>query len=158
MIERLMARHHNSGDALIEILHAAQELYGFLSPDVLNQIARTLKLPPSKVLGVATFYHLFRFAPIQAHSVVVCQGTACYVAGATELMTVLQPPSEGWTIGSGRCVGSCGLAPIVICNGVAWSRVTPEQLEAKIGEIVAQDGILRADCGRPVGAGLLGVS
>jgi bidirectional [NiFe] hydrogenase diaphorase subunit len=134
---RAMARHQYSGDALIEILHAAQQLYGYLSPPLLRKIARRLMLPPSRVLGVATFYHLFRFSPPQHHSAVVCLGTACYASGATELMTVLRcrNAAAGWTIEAGRCVGSCGLAPIVICDGKPMSKVTRAQLEARIKEI-----------------------
>ncbi len=134
LLERAMARHQNSGDALIEILHTAQELYGYLSPPLLKNIARKLKLPPSKVLGVATFYHLFRIAPCNAHSAVVCLGTACYVAGGKELMAALEQhrdPAE-WTIEAGRCVGSCDMAPIVICDGIVLSRVTPARLEARV--------------------------
>src|SRR5579872_3931909 len=89
LLERAMARHNNSGDALIEVLHAAQQLYGYLSKPLLKKIARTLKLPPSRVLGVATFYHLFRFAPHDEHSAVVCLGTACYVGGGAGLMSVM---------------------------------------------------------------------
>ena len=131
-----MARRHYSGDALIEVLHVAQQLYGYLSIPVLKTIAHGLKLPPSRVLGVATFYHLFRFSPQKQHSAVVCLGTACYAAGATELMSALGKhvganPTE-WTIESGRCVGSCGLAPIAICDGVALSRVTPEALAFRV--------------------------
>lgn len=131
-----MARHQNSGDALIEVLHTAQQLYGYLSRPILSKIARTLKLPPSRVLGVATFYHLFRFTPKRPHSAVVCLGTACYAAGATELISALQKKcGTEWTIGTGRCVGSCGLAPIVICDGLASSKVTPAQLEARLEEM-----------------------
>ena len=63
LLENVMSRHHYAGDALIEILHAAQQLYGYLSPALLHTIAHKLRLPPSRVLGVATFYHLFRFLP-----------------------------------------------------------------------------------------------
>ena len=63
LLESVMARHHYAGDALIEILHVAQQVYGYLSAPLLKEIARKLRLPPSKVLGVATFYHLFRFTP-----------------------------------------------------------------------------------------------
>jgi bidirectional [NiFe] hydrogenase diaphorase subunit len=134
LLERAMARYNNSGDALIEILHTAQQLYGYLSKPLLKTIARRLKLPPSRVFGVATFYHLFRFAPCKAHTAVVCLGTACYAAGATELMRTAgaQCVSEDWTLEAGRCVGSCGLAPIVVCDGSALSRVTPRQLENHI--------------------------
>jgi bidirectional [NiFe] hydrogenase diaphorase subunit len=133
MLERAMARHQNSGDALIEILHAAQQLYGYLSRPVLSKIARTLKLPPSGVLGVATFYHLFRFTPASAHSAIVCLGTACYAEGATEVKSALaRICGAEWTIETGRCVGSCGLAPIVIYDGLALSKVRPEELEVRL--------------------------
>src|SRR5215469_16028500 len=110
LLEGAMARRHYSGDALIEILHVAQQLYGHLSLPVLKTIAHGLRLPPSRVLGVATFYHLFRFSPRKEHCAVVCLGTACYVAHATELMAALHDSAAGWTIESGRCLGSCGLA------------------------------------------------
>ena len=133
-LERAIARHHYSGSALIEILHAAQQLYGHLSRPLLNEIAHKLRLPPSRVLGVATFYHLFRFAPRKEHSATVCLGTACYASGGTELMeTARRCQVEKWTLEAGRCVGSCGLAPVVICDGKALSRVTPAQLEARLG-------------------------
>jgi bidirectional [NiFe] hydrogenase diaphorase subunit len=137
LLERVMARHHYSGDALIEILHAAQQLYGYLPQPLLKTIARKLKLPPSRVLGVATFYHLFRFTPHKAHSAVVCLGTPCYAAGGTELMSALRKcvgESSEWTIEAGRCLGSCGLAPVVICDGGALSRVTPEQIKVLLKE------------------------
>lgn len=132
LLERAMARHGHAGDALIEVLHVAQQLHGYLSPPVLGQIARGLKLPPSRVLGVATFYHLFRFEPDRAHSAVVCLGTACYAAGGPELMGALERherahPGE-WTLRAGRCVGSCGLAPVVVCDGETLSRATPDSL------------------------------
>ena len=116
MLERVMSRHQYSGSALIEVLHAAQELYGYLSKPLLSTIAHKLQLPPSKVLGVATFYHLFRFEPKKEHTAVVCLGTACYAAGGTELMSMVKKrcPQSEWTVEAGRCVGSCGLAPVVI--------------------------------------------
>jgi bidirectional [NiFe] hydrogenase diaphorase subunit len=135
MLERVMSRHQYSGSALIEVLHAAQELYGYLSKPLLSTIAHKLQLPPSKVLGVATFYHLFRFEPKKEHTAVVCLGTACYAAGGTELMSMVKKrcPQSEWTVEAGRCVGSCGLAPVVIRDGEALSRVTPETLERQLG-------------------------
>ena len=130
-----MSRHHYSGSALIEVLHAAQELYGYLGKPLLNGIAHKLRLPPSKVLGVATFYHLFRFNPAREHTAIVCLGTACYSAGGSELMSILKHRCNrnNWTLEAGRCVGSCGLAPIVICDGKPLSRVTSVDLESHIG-------------------------
>ena len=81
LLERAMSRHQYSGDALIEVLHTAQELFGFLSRPLLKTIAHKLRLPPSRVLGVATFYHFFSLKPKGEHTFVVCIGTACYVAG-----------------------------------------------------------------------------
>src|SRR5215470_14524045 len=89
LLERAMSRHQYSGDALIEVLHTAQELYGFLSPERLKRIARKLRLPPSRVLGVASFYHFFSLEPKGEHTFVVCLGTACYVAGALGLVEKL---------------------------------------------------------------------
>ena len=126
-LDREMARRRYFGGALIEILHLAQQLYGFLPRPVMKRIAHALKLPPSRVLGVATFYHLLRLEPPKAHSVVICLGTACYAAGASNLMrgiTERYGCSADFAVRSGRCVGSCGLAPVVICDGVAISRAS----------------------------------
>jgi len=135
LLEAVMARHHYAGHALIEVLHAAQQIYGCLTPPLLREVARKLKLPPSRVLGVATFYHLFRFAAPEEHTAVVCMGTACYVEGSAELLATVNrccSRATGWTIEAGRCVGSCGLAPVVICDGEPLSRVNPATLETKL--------------------------
>src|SRR5579871_2615649 len=137
LLERAMSRHQYSGDALIEVLHTAQELFGFLSAPLLKTIARKLRLPPSRVLGVATFYHFFSLKPKGEHTFVVCMGTACYVAGALGLVENLERRccKAGHTTDDGkvsvetaRCIGSCGLAPAVICDGSVLARVTPQSL------------------------------
>ena len=135
MLERVMSRYQYSGSALIEVLHAAQQLYGYLSKPLLGTIAHKLRLPPAKVLGVATFYHLFRFEPLKEHTAVVCLGTACYAAGGADLMCIARKRSlqDNWTVAAGRCVGSCGLAPVVIRDGEPLSRVTSEQLKKELG-------------------------
>lgn len=132
LLDRTLARYAQSADALIEVLHVAQQLHGYLPSPVLAEIARRLKLPPSRVLGVATFYHLFRLEPDRVHTAVVCLGTACYTAGAQALIALLGRHEHAhpgtWTVRIGRCLGSCGLAPIVLCDGEALSRATPEML------------------------------
>ena len=85
MLDATIKRYQYQQDALIEILHRAPELFGYLEMDVLLYIAHSLKLPPSRVYGVATFYHLFSLAPSGVHTCVVCTGTACYVKGAHRL-------------------------------------------------------------------------
>lgn len=127
-LESVMARHQYAGDALIEVLHAAQQIHGCLAPPLLQDIARKLRLPPSRVLGVATFYHLFRFVPPARHTATVCLGTACYVEGAAELANIAK--QCGWTVEPVRCAGSCGLAPLVICDDIALPRITPTGLRS----------------------------
>ena len=84
MLDATMKRQRFQPDALIEVLHTAQELFGYLQDDLLLYVAHGLKLPPSRVYGVATFYHFFTFAPKGEHTCVVCMGTACYVKGADD--------------------------------------------------------------------------
>jgi bidirectional [NiFe] hydrogenase diaphorase subunit len=144
LLERAMSRHQYSGGALIEVLHTAQELFGYLSPDLLRTIARRLRLPPSRVLGVASFYHFFSLAPKGEHTFVVCLGTACYVAGALGLVETLERrcAKAGHTSGDGkvsvqtaRCIGSCGLAPAVIYDGAILARVTPQTLDSELSQL-----------------------
>src|SRR4029078_3419302 len=90
LLEVMMKRHQFQPHALIEVLHAAQELFGFLEVDLLFFVARHLKLPPSKVFGVATFYNFFSLRPKGEHTCVVCTGTACYVKGADALLNAVE--------------------------------------------------------------------
>jgi len=147
LLERAMSRHQYSGDALIEVLHTAQELFGFLSRPLLKTIAHKLRLPPSRGLGVATFYHFFSLKPKGEHTFVVCIGTACYVAGGLSLIENLErhcakagqtTPDGKVSVETARCIGSCGLAPAVICDGGVLARVTPQALETELSKIGAQ--------------------
>jgi len=142
-----MSRHQYSGDALIEVLHTAQELFGFLSPPLLRTIAHKLRLPPSRVLGVASFYHFFSLKPKGEHTFTVCLGTACYVAGALGLIETLERRccKAGHTTADGkvsvetaRCIGSCGLAPAVIYDGGVLARVSPQMLDRQLESIGVQ--------------------
>ena len=142
-----MSRHQYSGDALIEVLHTAQELFGFLSPPLLKTIAHKLRLPPSRVLGVASFYHFFSLKPKGEHTFTVCLGTACYVAGALGLLETLERRccKAGHTTADGkvsvetaRCIGSCGLAPAVIYDGGVLARVSPQMLDRQLESIGVQ--------------------
>jgi bidirectional [NiFe] hydrogenase diaphorase subunit len=147
LLERAMSRHQYSGDALIEVLHTAQELFGFLSPPLLKTIAHKLRLPPSRVLGVASFYHFFSLKPKGEHTFTVCLGTACYVAGALGLVETLErrcckagrTTSDGKvSVETARCIGSCGLAPAVIYDGTVLARVSPQMLDRQLESIGVQ--------------------
>jgi bidirectional [NiFe] hydrogenase diaphorase subunit len=127
LLDIAMKRNHYRQDALIEILHKAQESFGYLEPDVLEYIARGLKLPLSRVYGVATFYHLFSLKPSGVHNCVVCMGTACYVKGSDRLLTALEKelgihvgettPDNQISLMSARCLGACGIAPAIVFDG-----------------------------------------
>ena len=132
-----MKRHQYQPDALIEVLHKAQELFGFLSSDLRLMIAHRLKLPPSRVYGVATFYHFFSLAPQGEHTCVVCMGTACYVKGAGSLLAALEheagikagqtTPDNRLSLMTARCLGACGIAPAVVFDGVVAGNQGVEQ-------------------------------
>ncbi len=148
MLERAMSRHHYAGDALLEVLHTAQELYGYLSPGLLREIARKLRLPPSHVYGVATFYHFFTLQPRGEHTVMVCMGTACYVKGALGLLEVLErrcaragstSPDGKVSVGTARCVGACGLAPVIVWDGEILGRVTPQELNRRLDALAVAE-------------------
>jgi bidirectional [NiFe] hydrogenase diaphorase subunit len=141
-LDMTMKRHQYKSDALIEVLHKAQESFGYLEEDVLIYIARGLKLPLSRVYGVATFYHLFSLKPSGAHTCVVCLGTACYVKGSDKLITALEADlgiQVGETTADGqvslaaaRCLGACGIAPAMVVDGVVSGKQTPESALDKV--------------------------
>jgi bidirectional [NiFe] hydrogenase diaphorase subunit len=142
MLDAAMKRQQYQQDALIEVLHAAQGLFGYLEDDLLLYVARGLKLPPSKVYGVATFYHFFSLKPQGAHTCVVCMGTACYVKGASSLLGRLEERAgvkSGETTADGqlslltaRCLGACGIAPAVVFDGAVAGKQTPESAAQRV--------------------------
>lgn len=134
-LEATLKRHQYQQDALIEILHQAQDLFGYLDNDLLLYIAHSLKLPPSQVYGVATFYHSFSLAPKGIHTCVVCTGTACYVKGAAALLARLEhyihlragetTADHQISLLTTRCLGACGIAPAVVLDGEVCGHQTP---------------------------------
>lgn len=142
LIDRTLKRFRFQQDALIEVLHTAQEAFGFLEEDLLIYVARQLKLPLSWVYGVATFYHFFSLQPQGEHNCIVCMGTACYVKRAAEIVAALQTaygieagqttPDGMLSITAARCLGSCGLAPVLIVDGQVLARETPETAIAAV--------------------------
>jgi bidirectional [NiFe] hydrogenase diaphorase subunit len=142
MLDVAMRRQQFQADALLEVLHAAQELYGFLSSEVLLHIGRSLKVPPSRVYGVATFYNHFSLKPKGEHTCTVCMGTACYVKGAGEILDGLrkefQLGAEESTTKDGkvsvvvaRCVGACGIAPALVFDQEMVGGLGPETAVAR---------------------------
>jgi len=136
LIDRTLKRLRYQQDALIEVLHTAQEAFGYLDEDLLVYVARQLKLPLSWVYGVATFYHFFSLKPQGEHNCIVCMGTACYVKRAAEISAALQAqygiapgrttPDGKLSLLTARCLGSCGLAPVLVLDGQVLGQETPE--------------------------------
>jgi bidirectional [NiFe] hydrogenase diaphorase subunit len=146
LIDRVMKRNHYQQHALIEVLHTAQEVFGFLEEDLLIYVANQLKLPPSWVYGVATFYHFFSLEPQGEHTCIVCMGTACYVKRSAAIVAALQKEFQvesGKATADGklslavaRCLGSCGLAPAVVLDGQVLGLETPETTLARVRQAV----------------------
>jgi bidirectional [NiFe] hydrogenase diaphorase subunit len=142
ILETQMKRYQFKQDALIEVLHKAQELFGFLDDGLLLFVAHHLKLPPSRVYGVATFYHLFTLKPKGEHTCVVCMGTACYVKGADLVLATLEKeagikagettPDNKFSLVTARCIGACGIAPAVVYDGTVTPRQSPQEACAKV--------------------------
>lgn len=117
ILEATMRRHQYRPDGLIEVLHKAQELYGYLDPALLSEIAVRLHVPPSRVYGVATFYHLFVLEPPGEHSCTICLGTACYVRGGVELLAAVEAATglkggRNSAMVRSRCASRAAWAPV----------------------------------------------
>ena len=148
ILEVHMKKHQFRHEALIEVLHKAQDLFGYLEDDLLLFISAKLKLPPSRVYGVATFYHFFTLKPQGEHTCVVCMGTACYVKGADKVLAAVGDnlkikPGETTadnkvSLLTARCIGACGIAPAVVYDRAVTPRQTPQLAVERVGKWVAQ--------------------
>jgi bidirectional [NiFe] hydrogenase diaphorase subunit len=135
-------------DALIEVLHTAQNAYGFLPMNVLQYIGKKLNVPPSRVFSTVTFYHFFSLKSKGEHTCLVCTGTACYVKGAQQILNEIEKkfhlkpgevtPDDKLGLQVARCIGACGLAPAVVLDNEVQAKVKAEDIVnkviAKIGE------------------------
>jgi bidirectional [NiFe] hydrogenase diaphorase subunit len=135
-------------ESLIEILHTAQNAYGYLPVHVLTYITKSLHLPPSRVFAAVTFYHFFSLKSKGEHTCLVCTGTACYVKGAQAILQELEKQfgikagqvtaDEKLGIQVARCVGACGLAPVVVVDDEVEAKVSADlivsEIRAKIRE------------------------
>ncbi len=119
-------------DALIEILHTAQNAYGYLPMPVMKYITKALHLPPSRVYSTATFYHFFSLKSKGEHTCLICTGTACYVKGAQAILKSLESryglkagqvsADQKLGVQVARCIGACGLAPVAVIDDVVQGK------------------------------------
>lgn len=143
-LQTICKEFHNAPGNLINILHAAQGLFGYLPKEVQEVIAAELDIPVAKVYGVVTFYSYFSMLPKGKFPVSVCLGTACYVRGAEKVLEEFERQLEikvGETTKDGlfsldclRCVGACGLAPVVTIGKKVYGRLTPEKVRDILSE------------------------
>jgi len=149
LVNRTMRLHGNQPHALIETLHTVQESFGFLDTEALKYVAKSLKVPLSRVYGVATFYHYFTLKPPGEHTCVICMGTACYIGGASNILENIHEAigiTQGETTPDGklslltaRCLGSCGLAPAGVFDGEVAGKLTPPAVIEEIGRLTGND-------------------
>lgn len=138
-LDALIAAHKDERGALMPVLQQAQDIYGYLPVEVQRHIAAGLDVPFSEVFGVVTFYSQFLLNPKGTHPVSVCLGTACYVKGSGIIMdkleTLLGIQSGGITsdlkfsLDATRCIGACGLAPVLTVGEDVYGRLEPNMLE-----------------------------
>jgi NADH-quinone oxidoreductase subunit E/NADP-reducing hydrogenase subunit HndA len=136
---------------LITVLHKAQEIIGYLPPEVQKHIALRLNIHASQVYGVVTFYSFFNANPKGKYKISVCMGTACFVRGAQKVLDEFRGRLEidaGATTRDGlfsldaiRCIGACGLAPVVSINEKIYGKVKPEDVQGIIDEYKKQEGL-----------------
>lgn len=138
----------HSESMLIATLHMVQAEYGHLGPGHLEAVAQLMQIPLAKVTGVATFYHYFRLQPRGKYLINVCLGTACYVKGAEKVAQKLtdelgirfgETSSDGiFSLESTRCVGTCGLAPVVMIGDEVHGPLTPGQIPTLLETYLAK--------------------
>ena len=138
MLRKLLNESIGKEGALIPVLQEAQEIYGYLSEELMTEIGLALNIHLSKVYGVATFYAQFHFASRGRNIIKVCMGTACHVRGGDKILEKTEEvlkikngettPDLKFTIDAVACIGACGLAPVMTINGDTYGRLTPDSV------------------------------
>jgi len=143
-LEAALAVHRGDPGQLMAVMQQAQGIYGYLPYEVQIMIADGMDVPLERVYGLSTFYGQFSLSPAGKYAVSVCMGTACYVKGAQAVLDALQEllgiapgectPDGLFSIEACRCVGACGLAPVMTVNDDVYGNLTPDMLEGIIAK------------------------
>ena len=130
---------------LIMVLHRVQQEFGFIPRKVAFEVADQLEVPLAKIYGVMTFYNFFKLTKPGRNQVQVCMGTACYLKGGEDIIHELEgilgvglntvPPDGEFSVEAVRCIGCCGLAPVMVINGEVYGKVQTKDLHGIIAEI-----------------------
>ena len=134
----VIAKYKNTRGALIPVLHEAQEIYGYLPLEVQTMIAEGIGVTLAEVYGVVTFYTQFSLNPKGQYHIAVCLGTACYVKGSGDIINKIKDslnidvdgctPDGKYSLGATRCIGACGLAPVLTVNDEVYGRLTVDDV------------------------------
>lgn len=134
----VIAKYKEVRGGLIPVLHQIQNIYGYLPEEVLKEVSSELNIPMSEIYGVASFYSYFSLEPKGEHVIRVCLGTACYVKGAQLLIDKISQelnigvnqttPDGKFTLEATRCLGACGLAPVMVIGEKVYGRLTPDMI------------------------------
>jgi len=137
-LHELIAKYKGTKGAMMPVLQQAQDIYGYLPAEVMDIIAKGLDVPMEEVYGVASFYSQFSLNPKGEVSIAVCLGTACYVKGSGDLINKIsdiigiqsgETSSDGkWSLDATRCIGACGLAPVLTVNDEVYGRLTVDDI------------------------------
>lgn len=137
-IDAVIAAHRSISGSVITVLRECQDIVSYLPVELINYIAEGLNLPPSEVFGVVSFYSLFSLEPRGRHTIKACLGTACYVKGVKEVMNAITREHElqagetstdrRFSLEAVRCLGACGLAPVVVVNDDIHGHVGSQQM------------------------------
>jgi NADH-quinone oxidoreductase subunit E/NADP-reducing hydrogenase subunit HndA len=143
-LKEICGSFKNDAGELINVLHKAQHTFGYLPAEVQEVVAEELNVPLAKVYGVVTFYSFFTMIPKGLHPISVCTGTACYVRGAEKVLDEFKrimkiqvgetTPDGKFSLSCLRCVGACGLAPVVMVGEKVYGRVSPDGVKDILNE------------------------
>jgi NADP-reducing hydrogenase subunit HndA len=139
MLVKSLSEYKDTPGGLMPVMQAAQEIYGYLPIEVQKVIADGMKVPLEEVFGIATFYSLFTLNPQGKNQVSICMGTACYVKGAGDILEAIEKnlgikggecTSDGnFSILETRCIGCCGLAPVITVNANVYGKITVKEVD-----------------------------
>lgn len=137
-LRAVIAKYKGVKGPMMPILQEAQDIYGYLPPEVIHIISLETGVSQEEIFGIATFYSQFKLNPNGKYAIAVCLGTACYVKGSGDVMNKiseqlnLAPGSTSadgkYSLEATRCIGACGLAPVMTVNGEVYGRMTPDQV------------------------------
>lgn len=145
----IINKYKSDKSNLIQVLHEAQDLYGYLPLDVQKEISINMGIPMAEIYGVVTFYSRFSLEPKGKYNIAVCLGTACHVKGSSNILSKIKEklgidvgqitPDGKFSLEATRCIGACGLAPVFTVNEEVYGKATVEMADKIINEYINKD-------------------